>query len=101
MMADVNKGGRPKSRGEIYRFNLYLDADLADFVKDKAHEEKTSITGYFNSIIRQAFEEDKRNKEIAHLITKRKHERTLRRLQESIDDYDEVMRMLKGGGCNG
>lgn len=45
------KPGKPKTRGEIYRINLALDADLAEFLKGQAWTERKSVTELLNNLV--------------------------------------------------
>lgn len=45
------KPGKPKTRGEIYRINLALDADLAEFLKGQAWAERKSVTELLNDLV--------------------------------------------------
>lgn len=46
------KAGRPVERPETYRFSLYLDGDLKDYIKYISWKQQKSITQYLNDIIR-------------------------------------------------
>ena len=46
------KAGRPVERPDTYRFNLYLDGDLKNFIKYISWKQRKSITQYMNDIIR-------------------------------------------------
>lgn len=46
------KAGRPVERPETYRFSLYLDGDLKDYIKFISWKQQKSITQYLNDIIR-------------------------------------------------
>lgn len=51
-------GGRPKERGETYRFSLYLDGDLEKYIKYAVWKNrKDSITQYLNDLVRKDMEE--------------------------------------------
>lgn len=51
-------GGRPKERGETYRFSLYLDGDLEKYIKYAVWKNrKVSITQYLNDLVRKDMEE--------------------------------------------
>ena len=49
---------QPKRAG-AYRFSLYLDADLGEYVNYIKYKHKKSITDYFNELVRKDMEEDK------------------------------------------
>ena len=54
--AEVKKPtvGRPKKRGDTYRFSLYLDSDLEKYVKFAVwRDRKESATQYFNDLVRK------------------------------------------------
>lgn len=46
------KAGRPVERPDTYRFSLYLDGDLKDYIKYISWKQQKSITQYLNDIIR-------------------------------------------------
>lgn len=48
----VNKGGRPKSRGQVKRASLFLDADLSFAVKMQAAMEEKSVSVLVSEIVR-------------------------------------------------
>lgn len=50
------KTGRPKERHETYRFSLYLDGDLKDYIKFASWKQQKTITQYLNDIIRAEME---------------------------------------------
>jgi hypothetical protein len=46
--------GRPKTRGETYRFSLYLDLELEKYVRYAVwRDRKDSFTTYFNELVRK------------------------------------------------
>ena len=50
--APKNKGGRPIERTDTYRFSLYLDGDLKDYIKYISWKNKLTITQYINDLVR-------------------------------------------------
>lgn len=48
----VNKGGRPKSRGEVKRASLFIDADLSFALKMQAAMENKSVSVLISEIVR-------------------------------------------------
>ena len=48
----MNKRGRPKERGNTYRFSLYLDGDLKEYIKHVSWKNHQTITQYLNEKIR-------------------------------------------------
>lgn len=50
------KKGRPVERPETYRFSLYLDGDLKEFIQYRAWSKKQSITQLFNDLVRADME---------------------------------------------
>jgi hypothetical protein len=49
----VNKGGRPKSRGEVRRASVFLDADLEVALKIQAAIEHKSVSVLISDVMRQ------------------------------------------------
>lgn len=50
------KKGRPVERPETYRFSLYLDGDLKDFIKYASWKGRKSTTQYLNDLVRADME---------------------------------------------
>lgn len=48
----INKGGRPKSRGEVHRSSVFLDADLYLALKLQAAVEGKSVSVLISDIVR-------------------------------------------------
>lgn len=53
--------GRPKERHDTYRFSLYLDGDLKDYIKLASWKQQKTITQYMNDMIRSEMDEYIRN----------------------------------------
>lgn len=54
--------GRPKKRGDTYRFSLYLDLELEKYVRYAVwRDRKDSSTTYFNDLVRKDMEEHLKN----------------------------------------
>ena len=49
----INKGGRPKSRGETRRASVFLDADLEVALKIQAAIERKSVSVMISDVMRQ------------------------------------------------
>lgn len=69
ILQNTSKRGRPKKTEEEklrgYRYNLNLDRDLQQYLKETAWKKRTSITQYINDLIRADMEEYFRQCEIA------------------------------------
>lgn len=63
-VAKPKKGtiGRPKTRGETYRFSLYLDLELEKYVRYAVwRDRKDSYTTYFNELVRKDMQRHLKN----------------------------------------
>lgn len=54
--AIAKKVGRPVERPETYRFSLYLDGDLKEYIKYMSWKRKQSATQYLNDLVRADME---------------------------------------------
>lgn len=55
---NAKKPGRPKERGTVKRYGLYIDEELSDYIKWKAGQLQKPITMYFNDLVRYEMEHD-------------------------------------------
>ena len=54
--------GRPKTRGETYRFSLYLDLELEKYIRYAVwRDRKDSFTTYFNELVRKDMQRHLKN----------------------------------------
>ena len=54
----VSKTKKITKRKDAYRFSLYLDQDLGEYVNYIKFKHKKSITDFFNDIVREKMERD-------------------------------------------
>ena len=59
----VKENGAPKKKREgAYRFSLYIDEDLGDYVRFCKYKYHISITDFINELVRERMENDENYK---------------------------------------
>ena len=56
------ENGSPKKREGAYRFSLYIDEDLGDYVRFCKYKYHISITDFINELVRERMENDENYK---------------------------------------
>lgn len=49
----MKKVGRPIEKVSTYRYSMYFDGDLKEFIKHESWKQKKSICQYLNDLVRE------------------------------------------------